>query len=69
MLKIALTHRFVNALVKKLLGKVIEKKLGTDGKVVINELYAVENDGLVKLKIDAEVELTSVAAEELINSI
>ena len=69
MLKIALTHRVVNSLIKRLLGKIIEKKIGSDGKVTINELYAVENEGRVKLRINAEVELSSEAAENLINEI
>ena len=69
MLKIALTNRLVNAIMKKILGKFLAKKLGTDGKVTINELYAVEADGKVKLKINAELEINSDEAEALINSI
>ena len=69
MIKIALTNRLVNALVKKIAAKMLAKKLGVDGKVIINELCAVENDGRIKLKIKAELDISSDAAESLINSI
>ena len=69
MIKIALTNRLVNALVKKIAAKMLAKKLGVDGKVIINELCAVENDGRIKLKINAELDISSDAAESLINSI
>lgn len=69
MIKLALTNKLVNALTKKLVAKFLAKKLGTDGKVSINELYAVEQDGKIKIKINAELEMTSEAAESLIDSI
>lgn len=69
MIKFALTNKLVNAITKKLISKFLAKKLGTDGKVIINELYAVENEGRVKLKIDAELEISSEVAESLINSL
>lgn len=67
MIKIALTNRLVNALAKKIVAKMLAKKLGVDGKVIINELSAVENDGRVKLRINAELDISSEAAESLIN--
>lgn len=67
MIKFALTNKLANAVTKKLISKFLAKKLGTDGKVIINELYAVENEGRVKLKIDAELEISSEVAESLIN--
>lgn len=69
MIKIALTNRLVNALAKKIVAKMLAKKLGVDGKVIINELSAVENDGRVKLRINAELDISSDAAESLINAI
>ncbi len=69
MFKIALTNRLVNALTKKLVAKFLAKKLGIDGKVVINELFAVEEAGRVKLKINAELDISSETAESLINSL
>lgn len=68
MIKIALTNRLVNALAKKIVAKMLAKKLGIDGKVIINELSAVENDGRVKLRINAELDISSEAAESLINT-
>lgn len=69
MIKLALTNKLVNALAKKVMAKFLAKKLGTDGKVTINELYAVEQDGRVKLKINAELDISSETAESLINSL
>ena len=68
MIKIALTNRLVNALAKKIVAKMLAKKLGVDGKVIINELSAVENDGRVRLRINAELDISSDAAESLINA-
>lgn len=68
MIKIALTNRLVNALMKKIVAKMLAKKLGVDGKVIINELSAVENDGRVRLRINAELDISSDAAESLINA-
>ena len=69
MIKLALTNKLVNALAKKLIAKFLAKKIGVDGKVTINELYAVENEGRVKIKIDAELDISSEAAESLIDTI
>lgn len=68
MIKLALTNKLVNAIAKKLVGKFLAKKIGTDGNVVINELYAVESEGRIKLKINAELDISSEAAESLINA-
>lgn len=68
MIKIALTNRLVNALAKKIVAKMLAKKLGVDGKVIINELSAVENDGRFKLRINVELDISSDAAESLINA-
>ena len=69
MIKFALTNKVVNALAKKLVAKFLSSKLGVDGKVTINELYAVETDGRIKLKINAEVDISSDAAVGLIDTI
>lgn len=69
MLKIVLTNRLINALARRFLGSYLAKKFGTDSKIVINELYAVESDGKVKLKINAELEMTSDEAERIIKTI
>ena len=68
MIKIALTSKIVNALVKKIAAKALAKKLGVDGKVYINELSAVETEGRVKIKINAEIDMTSAAAESFIDT-
>lgn len=68
MIKIALTNRLVNALAKKIVAKMLAKKLGVDGKIIINELSAVENDGRFKLRINAELDISSDVAESLINA-
>lgn len=68
MIKIVLTNRLVNALAKKLVSKMLAKKLGTDGKVTINELSANEVDGRVILKVNAEINMSSSTAENLIDS-
>lgn len=67
MLKLALSNKVVNALAKKLITKFLAKKIGVDGKISINELYAVEQEGRVKLKIDAELDISSDAVESLID--
>lgn len=67
MIKLALTNRFVNVLAKKLVAKFLAKKIGTDGEVVINELYAIEQDGKLKIKINAELNISSDAAESMID--
>ena len=69
MIKLALTNKLVNALAKKLVAKFLMKKLGADGKLTINELYAVENEGRLKLRINAELDISSDEAESLINMI
>ena len=69
MIKFALTNKLVNAIAKKLVAKYLAKKIGVDGKVTINELYAVENEGRVKLKINAELDISSEAAESIIDAI
>lgn len=69
MIKLALTNKLVNVLAKRLIGKFLAKKLGTDGKINITELYAVEADGRVKIKINAELDVSSKAVETLIESI
>lgn len=68
MIKIALTNKIVNALAKKLVAKMLVKKLGTDGKVVINELSAIESEGRIKLRVNAEIDMSSEAAESLIEA-
>ena len=69
MIKFALTNRLVNAIARKLAAKFLAKKIGVDGKVTINELYAVENEGRVKLKINAELDISTEVAESLIDSL
>ena len=69
MIKLALTNKLVNALAKKIAAKFLMKKIGTDGKLTINELYAVETDGRVKLRIDAELDISSEIAESFINTL
>lgn len=69
MIKFVLTNKLANALTKKLVGKLLAKKLGVDGKLIVNELYAVENDGRVKLRINVELDVSSEVAESLIDQI
>lgn len=70
MLKVVLTNRLINALARRFLGSYLAKKFGIDSKITINELCAVETtDGKVKLKINAELEMTSDEAERIIKTI
>ena len=69
MIKFALTNKLVNVFVRKLVEKFLAKKIGVDGKVTINELYAVESEGRVKLKINAELDISSEVAESIISTI
>ena len=69
MIKFALTNKLVNSLAKKLVSKFLAKKLGVDGSIAINELYIVEDNGRVKLKIDAELDVSSETAMSLIDSL
>ena len=69
MLKIALTNRLVNAIVKKLMERYFKKRLGDDAKISINELSAEEKDGRVKLKINAELDLSTLSADLFIHSL
>ena len=69
MIKIALTNKLVNALTRKVISKVLAKKLGDDAKVVINELSAVEENGRVKVILNAQLDLSNEAAEKLIDTL
>lgn len=69
MIKLALTNKLVNLLAKKLVSKFLAKKLGVDGSIAINELYIIEDNGRVKLKIDAELDVSSETAMSLIDSL
>ena len=69
MIKLALTNKLVNALAKKVAAKFLMKKIGADGKLTINELFAVENEGRVKLRIDAELDISSDMVESFINTL
>lgn len=69
MLKIALTNRLVNVIAKKLMERYFKKRLGDDAKISINELSAEETDGRVKLKINAELDLSTLSADIFIHSL
>lgn len=69
MLKIALTNRLVNVIAKKLMERYFKKRLGDDAKICINELSAEETDGRVKLKINAELDLSTLSADLFIHSL
>lgn len=68
MIKLALSNKLVNTLTKKLVAKYLARKLGADGRVVINELCAIENEGRVKIKINAELDISSEVAGSLIDA-
>lgn len=69
MLKFALTNKLVGGIVKKIVARFLSRRLGEDARVLINDLYLVETDGRVKMKIDAEVDMSSEAAMEFIDSL
>lgn len=69
MLKIALTNRLVNTIAKKLMERYFKKKLGDAAKICINELSAEETDGRVKLKINVELDLSTVSADSFIHNL
>lgn len=69
MIKLALSNKIVNALAKKLIAKFLAKKIGSDSKIVINELSAEEANGRVKLKINVVLDISENAAESFIETL
>jgi len=69
MLKFALTNKLLNALVKKIVAKFLSKQLGPDSKIEIRKLAAIEENGRLRLTIDADIDISSAIAENIINGL
>ena len=67
-LKIAINSAFMKRIVKTVLSKVIEKKLGYKIDVQINEIKADVTGGIVKLHLDMDGQMTTDELSKLLKS-
>lgn len=69
-LKLNLGTNFMRNIVSKLLAKAIRKKLGYDVSILINSVnVSYNNDGKIKLHVDADGEMNSVEFLKLMKDI
>ena len=69
-LKFNLGTNFMRNIVSKLLAKAIRKKLGYDVSILINSVnVSYNNDGKIKLHVDADGEMNSVEFLKLMKDI
>ena len=67
-LKIAINSAFMKRIVKTVLSKAIEKKLGYKIDIQINEIKADVTGGLVKLHLDMDGQMTTDELRKLLKS-
>lgn len=67
-LKLAINTPFMKHIVTKVLGKVIESKLGCKVGVQINEVKATSDGGKVKLHIDLDADTTTEELTKLLKA-
>lgn len=67
-LKIAINSAFMKRIIKTVLSKVIEKKLGYKIDIQINEIKADVNGGAVKLHLDIDGQTTTDELSKLLKS-
>lgn len=67
-LKIAINSAFMKRIVKTILSKVIEKKLGYKIDIQINEIKADVTGGNVKLHLDMDGQMTTDELSKLLKS-
>ena len=67
-LKIAINSEFMKRIIKTVLSKVIEKKLGYKIDIQINEIKADVTGGVVKLHLDMDGQMTTDELSKLLKS-
>lgn len=67
-LKIAINSAFMKRIIKTVLSKVIEKKLGYKIDIQINEIKADASGGVVKLHLDIDGQTTTDELSKLLKS-
>lgn len=67
-LKIAINSAFMKRIVKTVLSKVIEKKLGYKIDIQINEIKADVTGGVVKLHLDMDGQIATDELSKLLKS-
>lgn len=67
-LKIAINSAFMKRIIKTVLSKVIEKKLGYKIDIQINEIKADVTGGVVKLHLDIDGQITTDEFSKLLKS-
>ena len=67
-LKIAINSAFMKRIIKTVLSKVIEKKLGYKIYIQINEIKADVTGGVVKLHLDMDGQMTTDELSKLLKS-
>lgn len=67
-LKIAINSAFMKRIIKTILSKVIEKKLGYKIDIQINEIKADVTGGNVKLHLDMDGQMTTDELSKLLKS-
>ena len=67
-LKIAINSAFMKRIIKIVLSKVIEKKLGYQIDIQINEIKADVSGGVVKLTLDIDGQTTTDELSKLLKS-
>ena len=67
-LKIAINSAFMKRIIKTVLSKAIEKKLGYKIDIQINEIKADVTGGVVKLHLDMDGQITTDELSKLLKS-
>ena len=67
-LKIAINSMFMKRIIKTVLSKVIEKKLGYKIDIQINEIKADVTGGVIKLHLDMDGQMTTEELSKLLKS-
>ena len=67
-LKIAINSAFMKHIIKTVLSKAIEKKLGYKIDIQINEIKADVTGGIVKLHLDIDGQMTTDELRKLLKS-
>ena len=67
-LKLAINTPFMQGIVTKILGKVIESKVGCKVGIQINEIKATSDGGKVKLHVDLDADTTSEELMKLLKA-
>lgn len=68
-LKLKLSTKFMRGIVAKLIGAAIQKKLGCDIDVYLNNIEVTTTDDKIQLHVDVDANMTNGEFARLINSI